>query len=710
MKEAGTILQEVFGYTDFRLNQEAIIQSTMRGKDTLVIMPTGGGKSLCYQVPALMSEGLTLVISPLLALMADQVTALRSNNIEAAFVNSSQTASEKREVFQQIEKGTLRLLYISPEKALAPAFLKYIQTKKVARVAIDEAHCVSIWGNDFRPEYARLRNLVALLPDTPVMALTATADKATQRDIMKQLRLRDPQLFLSSFERKNITVKVLPGQNRLQQIHTFLKSHRKEPGIIYCLSRKSTEKLAGQLQERGYNAAFFHAEMSNGRKKHVQTSFQKDEIQIVCATIAFGMGIDKPNIRWVIHYNLPKNIESYYQEIGRSGRDGSSAEALLFYSFYDVNIFKKFIDESESPLEFRQVQHSKLQRIWEFTQATSCRTNFILNYFGEYRTTPCGHCDLCLNPPSGFDGTLYAKHAIQVCHESKQQVGIQMMTDILRASGRRDILEKGYHNLPSYGVGREIPRTDWLHYITQLINQGILEIDYTEKSVLKLTRLSARIMNGTLSPTLTKPLTQEDQAARKKPVNKKRLFEDSFKDALRKIRSTLARREKVVPYIIFNDKVLEELVQKRPLTLAEFGAVQGIGVYKQKKYGPAIIQVVQDFIVQQEHTKNVKGRSFLLTLHEYKQGKTPEEIAADRDLNVSTIFGHLIHLYEKDEKIDLEKYISDREVEDIRNAWVKSAHSEKLNDIMDHLHPETPIYKIKLALAILRRQADTVKS
>lgn len=710
MKEAGTILQEVFGYTDFRLNQEAIIQSTMRGKDTLVIMPTGGGKSLCYQVPALMCEGLTLVISPLLALMADQVTALRSNNIEAAFVNSSQTASEKREVFQQIEKGTLRLLYISPEKALAPAFLKYIQTKKVARVAIDEAHCVSIWGNDFRPEYARLRNLVALLPDTPVMALTATADKATQRDIMKQLRLRDPQLFLSSFERKNITVKVLPGQNRLQQIHTFLKSHRKEPGIIYCLSRKSTEKLAGQLQERGYNAAFFHAEMSNGRKKHVQTSFQKDEIQIVCATIAFGMGIDKPNIRWVIHYNLPKNIESYYQEIGRSGRDGSSAEALLFYSFYDVNIFKKFIDESESPLEFRQVQHSKLQRIWEFTQATNCRTNFILNYFGEYRTTPCGHCDLCLNPPSGFDGTLYAKHAIQVCHESKQQVGIQMMTDILRASGRRDILEKGYHNLPSYGVGREIPRADWLHYITQLINQGILEIDYTEKSVLKLTRLSARVMNGTLSPTLTKPLTQEDQAARKKPVNKKRLFEDSFKEALRKIRSTLARREKVVPYIIFNDKVLEELVQKRPLTLAEFGAVQGIGVYKQKKYGPAIIQVVQDFIVQQEHTKNVKGRSFLLTLHEYKQGKTPEEIAADRDLNVSTIFGHLIHLYEKDEKIDLEKYISDREVEDIRNAWAKSAHSEKLNDIMDHLHQETPIYKIKLALAIIRRQADTLKS
>lgn len=710
MKEAGTILQEVFGYTDFRLNQEAIIQSTMRGKDTLVIMPTGGGKSLCYQVPALMCEGLTLVISPLLALMADQVTALRSNNIEAAFVNSSQTASEKREVFQQIEKGTLRLLYISPEKALAPAFLKYIQTKKVARVAIDEAHCVSIWGNDFRPEYARLRNLVALLPDTPVMALTATADKATQRDIMKQLRLRDPQLFLSSFERKNITVKVLPGQNRLQQIHTFLKSHRKEPGIIYCLSRKSTEKLAGQLQERGYNAAFFHAEMSNGRKKHVQTSFQKDEIQIVCATIAFGMGIDKPNIRWVIHYNLPKNIESYYQEIGRSGRDGSSAEALLFYSFYDVNIFKKFIDESESPLEFRQVQHSKLQRIWEFTQATNCRTNFILNYFGEYRTTPCGHCDLCLNPPSGFDGTLYAKHAIQVCHESKQQVGIQMMTDILRASGRRDILEKGYHNLPSYGVGREIPRADWLHYITQLINQGILEIDYTEKSVLKLTRLSARVMNGTLSPTLTKPLTQEDQAARKKPVNKKRLFEDSFKEALRKIRSTLARREKVVPYIIFNDKVLEELVQKRPLTLAEFGAVQGIGVYKQKKYGPAIIQVVQDFIVQQEHTKNVKGRSFLLTLHEYKQGKTPEEIAADRDLNVSTIFGHLIHLYEKDEKIDLEKYISDREVEDIKNAWAKSAHSEKLNDIMDHLHQETPIYKIKLALAIIRRQADTLKS
>ncbi len=710
MKQARTILREVFGYADFRLNQEAIIQSTISGKDTLVIMPTGGGKSLCYQVPALMNEGLTLVISPLLALMADQVTALQANNIAAAYVNSTQTAAEKRDVFQQIEKGTLRLLYISPEKALAPAFLKYIQTKSVALVAIDEAHCVSIWGNDFRPEYARLRNLVAALPETPVMALTATADKATQRDIAKQLRLRDPQLFLSSFERKNITVKVLPGQNRLQQIHTFLKNHRKEPGIIYCLSRKSTEKLAGQLQERGYNAAFFHAEMSNGSKKHVQTSFQKDEIQIVCATIAFGMGIDKPNIRWVIHYNLPKNIESYYQEIGRSGRDGSSAEALLFFSFYDVSIFKRFIDESESPAQFREVQHSKLQRIWEFTQATSCRTNFILNYFSEYRTTPCGHCDLCLNPPAGFNGTVYAKNAIQVCHESKQQVGIQMMTDILRASGRRDILEKGYHNLPSYGVGREVPRADWLHYITQLINQGILEIDYTEKSVLKLTRLSANVINGSLSPTLTRPLTQEDFAARKKPASKKGLFEDSFKEALRKIRSTLARREKVAPYIIFNDKVLEELVQKRPLTLAEFGAVQGIGVYKQKKYGPTVIQVVQNFIVEQEHSKNVKGRSFLLTLHEYKRGKTPQEIAADRNLNVATIFGHLIHLYEKDEKINLEKYISEQEIVEIKDAWTRSAHSEKLSDIMDHMGDEVPIYKIKLALAILRRQADTVRS
>lgn len=710
MKEAGTILREVFGYTDFRLNQEAIIQSTMSGKDTLVIMPTGGGKSLCYQVPALMSEGLTLVISPLLALMADQVTALRSNDIAAAFVNSSQTASEKRDVFQHIENGTLKLLYISPEKALAPAFLKYIQTKNVARIAIDEAHCVSIWGNDFRPEYARLRNLIAVLPDTPVMALTATADKATQRDIAKQLRLRNPKLFLSSFERKNITVKVLPGQNRLQQIHTFLSNHRKEPGIIYCLSRKSTEKLAGQLQERGYNAAFFHAEMSNGRKKHVQTSFQKDEIQIVCATIAFGMGIDKPNIRWVIHYNLPKNIESYYQEIGRSGRDGSSAEALLFFSFYDVSIFRRFIDESESPPEFREVQHSKLQRIWEFTQATSCRTNFILNYFGEYRTAPCGHCDLCLNPPAGFDGSVYARNAIQVCHETKQQVGIQMMTDILRASGRRDILEKGYHNLPSYGAGREIPRADWLHYITQLINQGILEIDYTEKSVLKLTRLSTPVINATLSPTLTKPLTQEDYAARKKPASKKTLFEDSFKEALRKIRSTLARREKVPPYIIFNDKVLEELVEKRPLTLVDFGAIQGIGVYKQKKYGPAIIQIIQDFIVGQEHTKNVKGRSFLLTLHEYKQGKTPEEIANDRNLNVSTIFGHLIHLYEKQENIDLKSHISDKEIDTIKEAWIKSTYSEKINDIMEQLKVELPIYKIKLALAILKRHADTVTS
>ncbi len=597
-RSAGTIhaiLQQVFGYPSFRDQQEDIVVHALSGKDSLVIMPTGGGKSLCFQIPALASTGLTLVISPLIALMEDQVKALRANGVMAAFVNSTQNSREKREILKDLDSGVLKLLYISPEKAMTAAFLQYIGKKEVALVAIDEAHCVSIWGNDFRPEYAALKGLRNQLPNTPFMALTATADKATQLDITKQLDLQNPRVFLSSFERKNINIRVQPGQKRLQQIVQFLDQHRSHAGIIYCLSRKSTMQLAEQLRNRGFNAAHYHARIEVPMKKQVQEAFQRDEIQIICATIAFGMGIDKSNIRWVIHYNLPKNIESYYQEIGRAGRDGAQAEAMLFYSYHDISVFRRFIDESDAHETFKHVQRLKLDRIWEFTQATSCRTNLILNYFGEYRNKPCGHCDICTHPPQLFDGTKYAKMALQICKEAGEKIGMHLLVDALRASGRKEVMQAGLNHLPSYGVGRSIPRFAWIMYITQLVNQGLLEIDYTQHSVLKITRLGSDVVGGSLTIHLSRPKGVQPKQQTLLPEPSEDGYDQALFDQLRTLRKQIADEESVPAYIVFADKVLQRMSAQRPQDLAGMHRISGVGDYKLNKYGAAFLKCLLEY-------------------------------------------------------------------------------------------------------------------
>jgi ATP-dependent DNA helicase RecQ len=405
---------------------------------------------------------MVLVISPLIALMTDQVQALRANGISAAAINSSISSGETNAVYRSIEAGQLRLLYVSPEKVLTARFLEYLKGKPLSLIAIDEAHCVSIWGNDFRPEYAALKRLVELFTDVPVLALTATADKATQKDICVQLGLRKPRTFLSSFERPNIHISVQPGQGRIGSIQRFLDRRRQQAGIIYCLSRKSTEEVADRLRGMGYRAAHYHAEVESAQRRKVQDAFQRDEIMIVCATIAFGMGIDKSNIRWVIHYNMPKNVESYYQEIGRSGRDGAPAEAVLFYSFRDLQVYDKFITESQADEDFKTVQREKLERIWELSQANSCRTNIILNYFGEYRERDCGHCDNCKNPPKGFDGTSLVQKALSVCVRTNEEAKLHDVVDILRASYRQEIREHGWDKIKTYGAGRDLPRPDWV--------------------------------------------------------------------------------------------------------------------------------------------------------------------------------------------------------------------------------------------------------
>ncbi len=696
-------LKTHFGYDAFRPPQEEIINHVLGGNDALVIMPTGGGKSLCYQIPALVSNDMVLVISPLIALMTDQVQALRANGINAAAINSGQSADEINKTHRAIAADQIRLLYVSPEKVLSQRFFDYLRPKKLTLIAIDEAHCVSIWGNDFRPEYAALRRLVELFPNVPVLALTATADKATQKDIGIQLGLRNPRLFLSSFERPNIHIAVKPGQGRMLQLQRFLERRNNQPGIVYCLSRKSTEEVAERLRAMGYRAAHYHAEVETAQRRKVQEAFQRDEIQIVCATIAFGMGIDKSNIRWIVHYNMPKNVESYYQEIGRSGRDGAPAEALLFYSFRDLQVYEKFITESQANEEFKIVQTEKLERIWELSQANSCRTNVILNYFGEYREAGCGHCDNCKAPPKGFDGTSLAQKAMSVCVRSGLETKLIDIVDILRASYRQEIRDNQWDKIKTFGAGRDLARAEWIHYLTQMINLGLFEIDYTRGSKLNLTPLSNEVLYGTKKVTLYK--TEDHVAVQvEKQKSKGEQFEEDLFEKLREVRRQLSQMYKTPAYVIFTDLILQEIVAMRPLTLTQLRSIPGIGQFKAEEYGPQIIQVIKEFIASQSHLKNPKGKTQLETLRLINIGRTPEQVAAERQLSFQTIYGHLADLYLMGEDIDLMKFITQNQLAQIKTAWLANGKPDQAKMIKDALPEEIHYGIIKVGLAILQKE------
>jgi len=588
------ILQSTFGYDTFRGDQEKIINEVIAGKDCLVIMPTGGGKSLCYQIPALVKDGLTVVVSPLIALMNDQVAALKQLDIPAETLHSNINQQKANEIYQSIASRKTKLLYVSPEKLLSERFLHFLKNQKISLFAIDEAHCVSVWGNDFRPEYVKLSKLKEEFEDIPLIALTATADAATQSDIINQLKITGCSKFLSSFERSNINTHSKPGQKRIQQIHAFLQKKKDTCGIIYCLSRKSTEKLERDLVTKGYKAAAYHAGLDPDIRRRVQEEFQNDEIKIVCATIAFGMGIDKPNIRWVIHYNMPKNIEGYYQEIGRAGRDGELAEALLFYSWADYLNLKKFVDESDADPTFKKVQTAKLERMWQFATASSCRTNLVLTYFGEYKSQACNHCDNCVTPPEVFDGSTYAQMALSGILRAKEKVGLNLLIDILRGSFKQELRSAGYDRLKTFGVGRDVPFTHWRHFITQMINLGIIKIDFTDYSRLKSTPLSMPVLKGEHSINLTKYIAPED---RKKVAIPKVDFDLSGLDnqllaRLKKWRVKIAQTQKVPAFVIMHDKTLKQIASIKPTTDQQLLSVEGIGKAKLEKYGSEVLRIV----------------------------------------------------------------------------------------------------------------------
>ena len=598
-------LKTYFGYDSFRPLQEEIIRHILGGNDALVLMPTGGGKSICYQLPALLREGTAVVVSPLISLMKDQVEALCANGISAGALNSSNDETENAALRRACMEGKLKLLYISPEKLLAEANY-LLRDMHVSLFAIDEAHCISQWGHDFRPEYAQMGILHQQFPQVPVIALTATADKITREDIIKQLHLNHPRIFISSFDRPNLSLTVKRGYQQKEKskaIIDFIARHPGESGIIYCMSRSKTESVAQMLQKQGIRAAVYHAGLSPTRRDEAQDDFINDRVQLVCATISFGMGIDKSNVRWVIHYNLPKSIESFYQEIGRAGRDGMPSDTLLFYSLSDLILLTKFATDSGQ----QSINIEKLQRMQQYAESDICRRRILLSYFGETATHDCGNCDVCKNPPERFDGTIIVQKALSAIVRTEQQISTGVLVDILRGNMTPEVVDKGYEQLKTFAAGREVPARDWHDYLLQMLQLGYFEIAYNENNHLKITPAGSDVLFGRATTRLVVIRREEANETkrgrkRKLPVLSKELplglpnteNEDLF-EALRELRKRLADEEALPAYIVLSDKVLHLLSTSRPTTIEEFGNISGIGEYKKKKYGKEFVSLIRKF-------------------------------------------------------------------------------------------------------------------
>ena len=589
------ILKSVFGYTDFRPHQQEIIETLVAGEDAFVLMPTGGGKSLCYQVPALLRPGTGVVVSPLISLMKDQVDALCANGVRAACYNSSLGAKQARQVLAQLHAGELDLLYVAPERLLNDAFLERLQGLELALFAIDEAHCISQWGHDFRPEYTQLGQLRQHFPGVPLIALTATADPQTRDDILDQLNLRQAKSVAAGFDRPNIRYSVVDKLKPFDQLKEFLNSRPGDAGIVYALSRKRTEEVADRLSAAGVRAAAYHAGLSAGQRQKVQDAFLRDDLRVVVATVAFGMGIDKPNVRFVVHYDLPKNIESYYQETGRAGRDGLPAEALLLFGYGDIAIARGLIEKSRNPEQVRIELH-KLNAMIGFAEPLSCRRRVLLGYFGESLDEDCGNCDICLDPPQRYDATEDARKILSCVYRVGQRFGAGHVIDVLRGSQNQRLLQLGHDRLSTYGIGAETSQEAWGSLVRQLIHLGYLKQDIANYSVLKLTEAARPLLRGEQKLDLVAPRIKAK--AVKKKVRRKLEdldYDQDLFDALRERRKELATAAGVPPFIIFGDQSLAEMAAFRPVDLETMREINGVGELKLKRYGEEFLAVINGF-------------------------------------------------------------------------------------------------------------------
>ena len=597
MDKAQQILKSVYGYDSFRPLQKEIIDYVVSGHDALVLMPTGGGKSVCYQIPALMLDGVAIVVSPLISLMKDQVDALQANGIAAEAMNSNNDEHVNRAIRERCQQGELKILYISPERLLGeiPWLQQYVH---VSMFAIDEAHCVSQWGHDFRPEYTQLGTLKDSFPRIPILALTATADKTTKADIIEQLRLSEPRVFISSFDRPNLSLDVRKAYRKRDRIRTILEiiaRHKNESGIIYCLSRKGTEEMAAELKQYGISAGLYHAGLSAQERTQVQDDFINDRIHVICATIAFGMGIDKSNIRYIIHNNLPKSIESFYQEIGRGGRDGLPTETILFYNLQDLITLRKFAEESGQ----RDINIEKLKRMQEYAESQVCRRRILLNYFGETSDCSCGNCDVCKNPPQHFDGTIIVQKALSAIKRADEQAGFTLVTDILKGSMSPVVVAKGLHTLKTFGAGRDITAGDWHAYLLQMLQRGYIEIAYNEDSHIKVTPLGEEVLFGRKQAELAVIVREDLRVTKRKRQEQLPDSSDQMQTAdqqlfekLRELRLTIAHEIKKPAYIVLSDKSLQSLAMMKPTNLFLLGNCFGIGEHKKNQYGDRFVELI----------------------------------------------------------------------------------------------------------------------
>lgn len=679
---AGQLLKKFYGYSTFRPGQYEIIDAVTSGRDAVVLMPTGGGKSLCYQLPALMLEGCVVVVSPLIALMEDQVAALIANGIPAAAIHSNQEEYANRDILEKAAAGMIRLLYVSPERLLADIDT-WVSNVKISLFAIDEAHCISQWGHDFRPDYTKLSAVKQRFPSVPVMALTATADRLTRDDIITQLGLVNPLRWTGSFNRPNLSLKVVQGAQKKQKVAEITRMLRKYPndsGIVYTLSRKGAEELHNTLSVLGFRSAVYHAGLTPQARAEAQKAFTDNDVQVVCATIAFGMGIDKSNIRWVVHYNLPGNIESYYQEIGRAGRDGLPSETVLFYSYQDVIMRQHFLEESGRPL----IAAEKLEWMQKFAEATVCRRRMLMSYFGEVMDHDCGNCDVCLDPPSRIDGTVLVQKAGSAILRTGQQVGILTLTDILRGSSRSEIRQKGYDLIKTYGVGRDLSAQEWNAYIGQMIQLGLFEVAYDEQNHLRVTPYGMQAVYGkvpvelsTFVPFVHKGKKTDDRQA-KRTVSQDptlQLFEQ-----LKAVRRAVAAASSLPAEAVFNDPALLEMARQRPAAIEDLLKVSGVSERKAVRYGKKFLTAIRKF--EGLGASMPQGSTYKETLILHNAGVPLGEIAEIKGVKVDTILGHIAKLIDEDMITNFGAYISRRDYEHIIKT-IESEEKDALNAIYE---------------------------